>query len=916
MLEEYHLFRRIAVLFDVRSSPEDINAAVEEANAWISRTIRPNESSEDHPLRTAATALHQYRAISIEKDETKKELQKLRHAHQRHVTVKNKDIKMAMLVEKGILEENKKTEEEINALRAENARLRDELSRYTRPSNPLPRPPQLLPSVSNFTRQRADPWSGNQRADDIPGPPPPVVVGGSIPARHMLTPPPPPPRAVQVIHPPPAPGTHSKYKVTSNGEQLRQENRRRPHLIVPGAVPDARVLPLYPDTDATPRAAASVPFYTDLGIGPWAGADWPYDFPDQRPPVGGDITYSTAYRVHSATRNQWIYQADAAEPKPLTPEAPLEQLAPAAGPPPPPQAPPTTETNGLPPMPAAKVPSAHAPHMTRSGRVTVDNPDMPLPTSSMWQVHPPKECKPGQVLAFDPKKGYIPVDAKHAGKMPVRARGTQSRRAYVVAKEPGEVDGPNSHSPGPNPLQLMGVPEEFIVGSSTGEIAQDDEDDALFSTARDVQNQPDASGRTGRGHNAGLHDPSAPLGSARSGAAGLASVTQRGTSDYLGLGIGAQPGPGQSVTARPAVQNQVVAETLPQPSPASSWGGTYQPSRRSSLSLHIANLPTPQGIPTASQSTDQVQVGEYFGGPISVDVVTENTSISIRAEGSRDRNTGGLLMSTGSAGGSSRQVVTGLQDLEEVNRSLLQLAEPSQNDARSTRSTGSSRHSRQTSFSGREAMHNGDAHIGPRTGIALYGSRPATHYSGGGHPSSDYAPANPSPPVHSQAQARAQSRASVRSRADSTHSHNMNIHTTHGNSSSSHRPSEHRARRSSTASSLHLRDGLEVPLSSSWGALEASDSTQAAYTSQGPYAEPRPHQGSHESIPRSLASLEGLAGGAGGGGLLLSFEAPSTSAAVDRNGEAAAGIHAPRPVSSRHSTRSLFNGAWSARSGH
>ncbi len=44
-LEEYEFFRRIAVLFDHRSEPEEINALVEEVNAWVARSTRLSEVS-------------------------------------------------------------------------------------------------------------------------------------------------------------------------------------------------------------------------------------------------------------------------------------------------------------------------------------------------------------------------------------------------------------------------------------------------------------------------------------------------------------------------------------------------------------------------------------------------------------------------------------------------------------------------------------------------------------------------------------------------------------------------------------------------------------------------------------------------------------------------------------------------------
>ncbi|KAI0360694.1 hypothetical protein OH77DRAFT_1392609, partial [Trametes cingulata] len=547
--------------------------------------------------------------------------------------------------------------------------------------------------------------------------------------------------------------------------------------------------------------------------------------------------------------------------------------------------------------------TAGVPYLTRSARLRVDPPDGPVSGRSPLGWRPGPAHKKGYVMAFIPQHGICWIPEKQASKMPVRARGTESRYGYVIAKEPSEVDeewrnARNGASPPSNPLQLTGVPGPSAAGPSTSAIHREDEE-AVYSTAREestlFRNHPDSTARSAAG----------PATSSRPGLAVVAetshpgppaqrSSTQRSGRNLFGLGAASQSEPAQSITARPVVQNQVPEEPVPEPSPATSWGDTYEPSRRSSLSLQLNNFTSPQGS-EGMQSVEQVSIASGFiGAPITVDVVTDTASISIRSEGSRDRRGSGLLLN--SRENSSRQVVSGLEDLEDINRSLMQLADPvTQSDARSARSSASSRHSRQPSLSGQEP----GAHIGPRTGIAVYGSRHVTHFSGG-HPMTESSQANPSPP----SQDRSQSRSSLRSRAESTQSFNSNAH-----SASSQRSSGQRQRRASAAANAPLRDPFALP-DDSWAA-EPSDAQP--YASRGPYSDSRP-QGSQESIPRSLAPMEGFGGTAGS--LLLSFEAPSTSSAVDRNGEAATGIHAPRPVSSRHSSRSLFNGAWNARSGH
>ncbi|KAJ8475245.1 hypothetical protein ONZ51_g6680 [Trametes cubensis] len=533
----------------------------------------------------------------------------------------------------------------------------------------------------------------------------------------------------------------------------------------------------------------------------------------------------------------------------------------------------------------------------------VDPPEGAVTSRSPHRHRPGRAHRPGYMMAFYPGEGIRWVTEKQASKMPIRARGTESRLPYVIAKEPDEIDiewrqrNGNVPPSGPNPLQLSGVPENVVAGPSTSTIEREEEV-AVYATAREESNllrgQPEATNRSAMGLSiSNLPGPSGTASSARPGISVMLTSSHRNANRTSGLGISPHAEPGRSTTARPLLQNHVVDEALPQPSPASSWEtSNYQPSRRSSLNLSVNNLPavpSPHGSQQYSESLEQIPLSVFAGGPITL--ITDHASISIRTDSSsRNRETSGVQQT--SREGSSRQVVAGLQDLDDINRSLQQVAErTSQRDAHSTRSSGSSRHSRNTSFS----EHESEAIIGPRTGLALYGSRPATQYS------SSRASVDPSPVDPSQVAVRSPSRSSLRSRVESTYSHRSRA------SSSSQRSVEQRARRSSNASGAALRDPLDIPLSS-WAA-EPADSQP--YASRGPYAasDSRP-QTSHESIPRSLGPLDGIGGASGS--LMLSFEAPSTSSAVDRNGEAAAGIHAPRPLSSRQP--SLFNG-WSARHG-
>ncbi|KAI0371935.1 hypothetical protein BV20DRAFT_1051125 [Pilatotrama ljubarskyi] len=923
MAEENELFRRMATLFTDDANPEDINALVEEVNAWLAQSNRQSDMSSTHPLVLGVTALHQHKSMIFEKAEMKKELERLRVTHERHVTVKNKDIEWAMVVERNMLQAKEKTEAELAALHAENARLQEELRRYTQPShNPLPRPPEQHPLVASLTRQLSNLPSATQGVTDTN-----TAAGQNVvPSRMAVAtvtamssqprdmPANQGPTSVRVVDPPPAHGRRSKYKVTSTGEQLRQENRRRSHLIVPGAPPSAKVLPpRIPDVDseATPRASASDAPVRSLSI--WAGDDWPYDHPDPRPRRGEPAVWAgTEEGLREILANEPLYKnyvvppIDPNNPRPIYLPPPVtagQPLAGAAGPSTlgghpttSGSQPPAVNGEGL--QQAVELQTAGVPYLTRSARLRVDPPDGPVSGRSPLGWRPGPAHKKGYVMAFMPQHGICWIPEKQASKMPVRARGTESRYGYVIAKEPSEVDeewrnARNGASPPPNPLQLTGVPQSAAAGPSTSVIQREDEE-ALYTTAREesalFRNHPDATGRSAAGLPASSRPGlSAVAETSHPGPPAHRSSTQRSGRDLFDLGVASQPEPGQSITARPVVQNQVPEEPVPEPSPATSWGGTYEPSRRSSLSLQLNNFTSPQGS-EGLRSVEQVSIASSFiGGPVSVDVVTDNASISMRSDGSRDRRGSSLLLN--SRENSSRQVVSGLEDLEDLNSSLMQLADPMpRSDTHSPRSSASSRHSRQPSLSGQER----DAHIGPRTGLPFYSSSPATHYSGN-NPLTEPSQANPSPP--------SQDRSSIRSRAESTQSY---ISSTHSGSS---QRSGQRPRRAEASTDAPLRDPFALP-DDSWAA-EPADAQ--SYSSRGPYFDSRA-QGSQESIPRSLAPMEGFGGTSGS--LLLSFEAPSTSAAVDRNGEAATGIHAPRPVSSRHSARSLFNGAWSTRSGH
>ncbi|KAI0746756.1 hypothetical protein C8Q80DRAFT_794133 [Daedaleopsis nitida] len=517
-------------------------------------------------------------------------------------------------------------------------------------------------------------------------------------------------------------------------------------------------------------------------------------------------------------------------------------------------------------MPPMMTQIAQPPAETGSTRLRPIASDGPLPGRSPmdWRSGPaPQE---GSVMVHLPNaRGVRWIPAEEAAKLPLRARGTISDQAYVIAKDPREVDDGwrEDHENVSNPLQLSGLPAVPRAGPSSSAMHRGEQHEIQAGSWSLFRNAPG----TGRAHRG-------PPG----------STMARTTSEPLGLGITSLPQPGRSTASR-------ATEPLDtEPSPAPSWGTIpTTSSRHSSLgNLRLNNLPPPHPFAPSSEFMEQLPIGELNGGPIVLtDAITPRQSSSVlggdwsvsgRSDPSRDhrQESAGLLFVP--SAGSSRQVEQ----------------EP---DSRHS-SRPSTRHSRHQSMSGdeREPM------VGLRTGIALYSSRPATNYSSS-RGSSDPSTGDPSPP----AQSRPRSGASTRSHAESTyssHSHHSShsVHPTHS-SSDAHR----RARRGSTASALDgFRDQEPV---TTWTTVSAEMQPYGA--SREPYTSDSRSQKSQESIPRAMDGLG--SGPASMSSLLLSFDPPSTSSAVTGNGEEAAGIHAPRPVNGRRA--SMLNGAWNARSG-
>lgn len=799
-----------------------------------------------------------------------------------------------------------------------------ELDRYTSMPNPLPRPPEIVPLVTNLTRDHAasSVHSSQHGVASLGLGPAPTQAQPTAPDR--ATAPTAQSRSSSGGSRARAPSVHFAGSASSghhqaiDGEVLREEPAKHRHFIVPGAPPSRRVIPprlTDSDSDITPRAPITAVQHPPQVLSS-RHINWPPHLQEYAPQPGKPCVWLGPPGVpHEVLPN----------------EVPLESLyTPArAGP----SSQPPLDNSDIPPViPSPPVPptmTARAATETGSARLRVDPPEGPLSGRSPMAWRPVPAHQEGSVMVYLPEIGITWLPEDQAARLPVRARGTVCRFAYVIAKEPSEVDderrraGDGASPPSTNPLQLSGVPQAPVAGPSTS-VVQRGGYDPIPGPSTAVSTLFLNSERTGNASASSSSSSLSGLGllaPASSNSRSTRTQSSRNTGDPLGLNLASFPEPGRSATQRS--QEDSEAER----SPASSWGTLpSMPSRHSSLgNLHLNNLPNPQPFARSTDSLDQLPIGELNGGPIVLtDAVTprqgsllfgdDRSVASGRSEPSRSRRgePSGLL---NPSAGSSRQVVSSMQDLEGVNRSLMQLA-----DSQDTRdpeprrgSRPSTRHSRQPSMTGDER----DAMVGLRTGLALYSSRPVAQQPSNypsGSPSSDEPP--------SSAQSRPRSGASTRSHAESayssyshrsSHSHhssqsmqsNQSVH-----SGGSHRSSDaSRPRRSSTVSALdgvRGRDAYETP---SWTTVPAD--TQSYHSSRDGYSSDSRSRKSQESIPRAM---EGLGSGPTSmSSLLLSFDPPSTSSAVTESGEEAAGIHAPRPVNGRRS--SLFGGAWNARSG-
>ncbi len=808
----------------------------------------------------------------------------------RHADVNEHETQVSGAVETGLLQK-------VDELAQENARMRAELDRYTTLPNPLPRPPEHIPLVTSMTREHVTPsvHSTQHVLSQLGFGPPPVAPEAAPSAQSRSSSGSSRARAPSVHFDNTAPGRdrdpRSKYVVTADGEQLRQERTKRPHLVVPGAPPSQKVIPprlMDGDSDGTPRPPPA--------------------------PVAPGRAYFPPHLQRYAPKDTspCVWVGDPDTPREIMPtEVPLESLDPQfhqgsssypmQGTPtglsaPPPVIPP--------PPPGFVVP--YTPAQTSTAQLPLDLDRV------QWDIRPAHT--EGYVPANIPSVGGIVWIAEaQARQLRIRPRGYDRSKYYVVARETSQLEDRDRAPPQANPLQLSGIPQVPIAGPSSS-VSQHGQYDPLPGPSTAVSTlfqdavpsrRTDASSASNSSISLNSIDILAgPVAqgsrSARSAASG------RSHRDDLGLNLATLPDP------RRLAGGRAQEEPEGQPSPASSWGTSRaRSSRNSSLgNLNLHNFPA-QPIPHQRESLEQLPVGELNGGPVVLNEMMtprqgtslfgDSMSVSGRSEPAQ---ASGLLLNP--SAGSSRQVVSSLQDLEDVNRSLMQLPGSQEREPESRRSSRpSTRHSRHRSISEDE----GESLVGPRTGLTLYASRPGTNYA------SRHASGGPSPP----AQSRPRSGASSRSHAESAHSSHSHHSSYSGHSnqsahtSNSHRSNDHhgRARRGSTASALDSYRERD-PEPAAW--TTAPSDMQPYGSSRSQYSSDSRAQKSHESIPRAMDGLG--SGHASSGSLGLTFEAPSTSSAVTGTGEQAAGIHAPRPVNGRRSSFFGASAAWNGRSGH
>lgn len=350
----------------------------------------------------------------------------------------------------------------------------------------------------------------------------------------------------------------------------------------------------------------------------------------------------------------------------------------------------------------------------------------------------------------------------------------------------------------------------------------------------------------------------------------------------------------------------------PEPSPASSWGTVSSRSSRStsqsSLALGLTGLPTePDTVPAEAQQQTQTPTYapltdvppngrsgvEYNATPRGRRVSFQDDSLWMPRQFTERRSEPPALgLSLDLGGDNVGQVIDGHHDLEQLDRSLIQLTSGRlENDQRRTPSSSS--HSSSVSHSSVPSQAGGQqVWLGPRTGLPLYVS-----------PSLDVPEADSrlsrtpasSDMVFSSWHSGGNAEVLPGSPSEGTRHRDAVYTNSRPESGPSRRPSMSQRSTASRSSSNSNRSahGSIAPRSSE---LSRSRRNSAVTTNQWGDMQGNTVYGAPFSVDSRLPALSQS-------GLLLSFGTPSTSSAVIGTEEASE-IRAPRPISSRSS--SLF----------
>ncbi|KZT03701.1 uncharacterized protein LAESUDRAFT_729000 [Laetiporus sulphureus 93-53] len=255
--EETELLQRVALYFGENTSVEDVNAVIDEVNAWLG--ARPDNDGAHRSLRSAADGLRDYWDLQRQLSYEKEEHRETKQSYRQRLQLKDDDLKKAHLVEQNLLEQMENAEKEwkmkltranaeIALLRSEQVRSHDrrklerpevqvprlDLSRSEGASNALPQlprtaSPERIPSVmrSNTSSSRRS----SRRTEPTPGP-----SGSANTIRSQTR---------RLSSPGPFPGPSSILQ--EGDDESRRDRSLLPPLIVPGARPHEKIVPPRPD---------------------------------------------------------------------------------------------------------------------------------------------------------------------------------------------------------------------------------------------------------------------------------------------------------------------------------------------------------------------------------------------------------------------------------------------------------------------------------------------------------------------------------------------------------------------------------------------------------------------------------------------------------------------------------------------